>query len=168
MLSSSVEYLSARMYNSSIVVGGFRDSEWKNGVVGPKLFRKFWRTASILYESICWTAPPNLLVKSWMDSSFRLKMVCRELMFPFCRTEHRYWETNATHNSLNELIDLCGSLWNQARAGPFKLAGNTLHNKRSSPTLSIISLLKCSMWSYGLEEPSYMENDGMKKPRGGS
>ena len=139
MLSSSVEYLSTRLYNSSIVVCGSRDSEWKNGVVGPKLLRKFWRTASILYESICLTTPPNLLVKSRMDSSFRLKMVCRELMFPFCRTEHRCWETNAAHNSLKELIDLRGSLWNQARAGPFRLAGNTLHNRWSSPALSIIA-----------------------------
>ena len=23
----------------------------------------------------------------------------KELMFPFSRTEHRYWETNAAHNS---------------------------------------------------------------------
>ena len=59
MLSSNVEYLSAYLYNSSIVAGGSRDSEWKNGVVGPKLLWKFWRTASILYESICWTAPPK-------------------------------------------------------------------------------------------------------------
>ena len=139
ILSSSVEYLSARLYNSSIVVGGSRDSEWKNGVVGPKLLRKFWRTASILYKSICWTTPPNLLVKSRMDSSSRLKMVCRELMFSFCRTEHRYWETNAAHNSLNELIDLRGSLWNQTKVGPFKLEGNTLHSRRSSPVLSIIA-----------------------------
>ena len=104
ILSSSVEYLSARLYNSSIVVGGSRDSEWKSYVVNPKLLWKFWRTASILYVSLCWTAPPNLLVKSWMDASSCLKMVCKELMFPFCRTEHRYWETNAAHNSLNELI----------------------------------------------------------------
>ena len=137
--SSIVEYLSARLYNSSIVVCGSRDSEWKNGVVGPKLLRKFWRTASILYESIYWTTPPNLLVKSRMDSSSRLKMVCRELMFPFCRTEHRYWETNAAHNSLNKLIDLRGSLRNHARASPFKLAWNTLHSSQSSPTLSIIA-----------------------------
>ena len=41
MLSSSVEYLFARLYNSSSVVGGSRDSEWKNGVVGPKLLWKF-------------------------------------------------------------------------------------------------------------------------------
>ena len=85
ILSSSVEYLSACLYNSSIVAGGSRDSE-----VGPKLLRKFRRTASILYESICWTTPPNLLVKSRMDSSSRLKIFWRELMFPFCRTEHRY------------------------------------------------------------------------------
>ena len=139
ILSFSVEYLSARLYNSSMVVGGFRDSEWKNGMVGLKLLRKFWRTASILYESICWTTPLNLLVKSRMDSSSCLKMVCKELMFPFCQIEHRYWETNAAHSSLNELIDLRGSLWNQARAGPFKLARNTLHNRLSSPALSIIA-----------------------------
>ena len=137
ILSSSVEYLSARLYNSSIVVDGSKDSEWKNGVVSPKLLRKFWRTVSILYESIYWTAPPNLLVKSRMDSSSCLKMVCRELKFPFCQMEHMYWETNAAHNSLNELINLHKSLWNQARVGPFKMAGNTLHNRRSA--LSIIA-----------------------------
>ena len=48
MLSSSVENLSARRYNSSMVVGRSRDKDWKNGVVGPKLIRKFYRTASIL------------------------------------------------------------------------------------------------------------------------
>ena len=137
MLSSSFEYLFTHLYNSSIVVGGSRDSKWKNGMVGPKLLRL--RTASILYESICWTTSPNLLVKSWMDSSSRLKMVCRELMFPLCQNEHKYWETNSTHNSLNELIDLRGSLWNQTRAGPFRLAKNTLHDRRSSPALSIIA-----------------------------
>ena len=110
ILSSSVEYLSTHLYNSSIVVGESKDSEWKSYVVNPKLLWQFWRTASILYVSICWTAPPNLLVKSRMDSSSCLKMVCKELMFPFCRMEHRYWETNATHNSLNELIDLRVSL----------------------------------------------------------
>ena len=41
MLSFNVEYLSALLYNSSIVAGGSRDSEWKNGVVGPKLLLKF-------------------------------------------------------------------------------------------------------------------------------
>ena len=41
ILSSSVEYLSALLYNSSIVVGGSRDSEWKKGVDGPKLLLKF-------------------------------------------------------------------------------------------------------------------------------
>ena len=41
MLSSSVENLSARRYNSSIVAGGSRDKDWKNGVVGPKLLLKF-------------------------------------------------------------------------------------------------------------------------------
>ena len=84
MLSSNVEYLSTHLYNFSIVVGGSRDSEWKNGTVGPKLLLKFWRAASILYESICKTTPPNLLVKSRMDSFSCLKMVCRELMFPLC------------------------------------------------------------------------------------
>ena len=48
MLSSSVENLFARWYNSSIVVGGSRDKDWKNGVVGPKLLLKFYKTASIL------------------------------------------------------------------------------------------------------------------------
>ena len=41
MLSSRVENLSARRYNSSIVAGGSRDKDWKNEVVGPKLLRKF-------------------------------------------------------------------------------------------------------------------------------
>ena len=48
MLSSSVENLSARRYNSSIIAGRSRDKDWKNGVVGPKLLLKFCKTASIL------------------------------------------------------------------------------------------------------------------------
>ena len=40
VLSFSVEYLFARLYNSFIVVGGSKDSEWKNSVVGLKLLRK--------------------------------------------------------------------------------------------------------------------------------
>ena len=43
MLSSSVENLSVGRYNSSIVAGGSRDKDWKNGVVDPKLLRKFWK-----------------------------------------------------------------------------------------------------------------------------
>ena len=90
MLSSNVENLSARRYNSSIVAGRSRDKDWKNGVVGPKLLLKFCNTASILYASICWTAYPNLCVKSRMDSSSRLRMDWRELMFFFYLTEHKY------------------------------------------------------------------------------
>ena len=41
ILSSSVEYLFAHLYNSSIVVGGSKDSEWKKGVEDPKLLLKF-------------------------------------------------------------------------------------------------------------------------------
>ena len=69
MLSSSVENLSARRYNSPIVTGGSRDKDLKNGVVSPKLLLKFCKTPSILYTSICWTACLNLRVKSRMDSS---------------------------------------------------------------------------------------------------
>ena len=64
MLSSCVENLSARRYNSSIVAGGSRDKDWKNEVVGPMLLLKFFKTASILLTSICWTACPNLRVQS--------------------------------------------------------------------------------------------------------
>ena len=59
----------------------------------------------MLYDSICWTANPNLLVNSRVDSSSCLRMVCKELMFLFCRTEQRYCDMNATHSSLNEFID---------------------------------------------------------------
>ena len=48
MLSSSIENLSARWYNSSIVAGRSRDKDWKNGVVGLKLLLMFCKTASIL------------------------------------------------------------------------------------------------------------------------
>ena len=37
MLSSSVEYLSGRLYNSSIVADRSKDSEWKSIVDGSKL-----------------------------------------------------------------------------------------------------------------------------------
>ena len=48
MLSSSIENLSARRYNSCMVVGGSKDKDWKNEVVGLKLHLKFCKTASIL------------------------------------------------------------------------------------------------------------------------
>ena len=41
MTSFSVEYLCARLYNSSIVAGGSKDSEWKKEVGDPKLLLKF-------------------------------------------------------------------------------------------------------------------------------
>ena len=59
-------------------------------------------------------------------------------MFPFYRIEHKYWEMNAAHSSLNEFIDPLGSLWNQARMGPLRLAENTLHKRRSFLVLRII------------------------------
>ena len=63
-------------------------------------------------------------------------------MFPFYRTEHKYWEMNAAQSSLNEFIDPLRSLWNQARVGPLRLAGNTLHKRRSFPAQRIIVWLK--------------------------
>ena len=139
VLSSSIEYLSAYLYNSSIVVGGFKDSDWKKGVDGLKLLLKFWRTVSMLYNSICWMAYPNLLVKSRINSSSCLRIVCNELMFLFCRMEQRYYDTNFVHSSLNKFIELRGILCNQDNAGPYKLVGNTLHNSRSLPAFNIIA-----------------------------
>ena len=49
-------------------------------------------------------------------------------MFPFCLTEHKYWETKAAHSSPNVFIDPLRSLWNQAKAWPLRLAGNTLQS----------------------------------------
>ena len=40
-MSSSVEYMSAHLCSSSIVRGESNDSDWKKGVVDPKLLRKF-------------------------------------------------------------------------------------------------------------------------------
>ena len=88
-------------------------------------------------------------------------------MFPLCKTKHKYCEMNAAHSSLNEFMDPLGSLWNQARVGPFRMARNTLHKRWSFPALRIIVWLKCSIWSYGSVEPSYIENDGITKPQGG-
>ena len=66
-------------------------------------------------------------------------------MFPFCLTENRYLETNTANNSSNEFIDPLGSLWNQAKVEPLRLAGNTLHRSLSSSVLRIIAWLKCNM-----------------------
>ena len=41
MLSSSIEYLFSHLYNSSIVAGGSKDSEWKKEGDGMKLLLKF-------------------------------------------------------------------------------------------------------------------------------
>ena len=59
----------------------------------------------MLYDSTCWTACPNFLVKSRIVSSSCLRIVCKKLMFLFCHTEQRYYDMNATHSSLNEFIE---------------------------------------------------------------
>ena len=92
--SSSIEYLSAWLYNSSIVGSRSKNSDWKKGVDGPKLLLNFWRTTSMLYDSIFWTACQNLLVKSQIDSSSCLRIVYKELMFLFCHTEQRYCDNH--------------------------------------------------------------------------
>ena len=53
ILSSNIDYLLARLYDSSIVVGGCKNSNRKKGVDGPKLLLKFWRTVSMIYDSTC-------------------------------------------------------------------------------------------------------------------
>ena len=93
----------------------------------------------MLYDYIYWTASPNLLVKSRIDFPYCLRIVYKELMFPFLCTEQRYCDTNVARSSLNEFIELSGSSWNQANTGPYKLAGNTLHNRRSLSVFSIIA-----------------------------
>ena len=93
----------------------------------------------MLYDYIYWMAFPNLLVKSRIDSLSCLRIVYKELIFLFICTEQRYYDTNVACSSLNAFIELGKSLWNQANAGPYKLAGNTLHNRRSLLAFSIIT-----------------------------
>ena len=88
-------------------------------------------------------------------------------MFPFCQTELKYWEMKSVHSSSNEFIEPLESLWNHAKVGPFKLAGNTLHKRRSFPALRIMVWLKCNIWSYRSVEPLYIANDGEATGRGG-
>ena len=83
ILSSSVEYLSTRLYNSSIVVGESRDSEWKNGGGRPK-------APSEILEDRIHTVRINLLDDPSQSSGeitdglvLPLEDGCRELMFPF-------------------------------------------------------------------------------------
>ena len=39
--SSSIEHLSARLYNYSIIADMSKDSDWKKGIDGPNLLLKF-------------------------------------------------------------------------------------------------------------------------------
>ena len=92
----------------------------------------------MLYDSIYWTTCLNLLVKSRIKSPSCWRIVCKELVFLFGFTEQNY-DTNAAHSSLNEFIDLRESLWNKANVGSRKLVGNTLHNRWSLLSFSIIT-----------------------------
>ena len=83
----------------------------------------------MLYDSICWTTYPNLIVKSQIDSSSCLRIVFKELMFLFCLTEQRYCDTNSPHIHKTSILNL----WNQA------ITGNTLHNRRSLLAFRIIT-----------------------------
>ena len=60
-------------------------------------------------------------------------------MFPFFMTEHKYWEMKAAYSLSNVFMDPLGSLWNHAKVGPLRLAGNTLQSSQSSLTLKIIA-----------------------------
>ena len=53
----------------------------------------------MLYDFICWIACLYFLVKSQIDSSSCMRMVCKEVMFLFCRTKQRYYDMNAAHSS---------------------------------------------------------------------
>ena len=50
-----------------------------------------------------------------------------------------------------------------SQSGPLQAGREYLHKRRSFPTLRIIVWLKCSIWSYGSVEPSYIANDGITK-----
>ena len=41
ILFSSIVYLSSHLYDSSIITGGSKDSDWKKGVDGAELLLKF-------------------------------------------------------------------------------------------------------------------------------
>ena len=59
------------------------------------------------------------------------------------------------------------SRWNQERAGPWRLVGNTLHNNKSLPISSVIICQKCIKWSKESLDLSYMVNLGTRNPLGG-
>ena len=83
-------------------------------------------------------------------------------MFPFYRTGHRYRETKAAHSSPNEFRDPLGSLWNQARAGPFRPFREYLTQKLIVPGVKEHCLVKVQhmiVWIRGVVVHSKRRND---------
>ena len=88
-------------------------------------------------------------------------------MFAFYRTRHKYRETKAAHSSPNEFRDPLRSLWNQARAGPFRPFREYLTQKLIVPGVKEHYLVKVQHMIVS-EESSYIANGGMTNSRGGS
>ena len=80
ILSSNVEYMSARLYNSSIIAGGSRDSEWKKGVDGPEASPEIQKDC---IHAVKFYLLDELSKPPYMDSSSCFKIVCKELILLF-------------------------------------------------------------------------------------
>ena len=87
--SSSIEYLSAHLNRSSIVVGSFFARDSKNGVPELMFCLKICRMASLLQDSTWSIAYPNRFMKSLSDLFSYNLIFYKVLMFCFWQAKHR-------------------------------------------------------------------------------
>ena len=116
MSSSSIEYLSAHLNKSSIVVRGFLARDTKKGVLGQILLLKICRMTSMLKDSIWSTTCLNCFTNSLSDSFSCIFMFYRILMFLLCLAEHRYCPIKAFNKSQKLFTEFVGRRWNHGRA----------------------------------------------------
>ena len=107
--SSSMEYLLARRNKLSMDVGGFLARDSKKGVPGHMLSLKFWRIASMLYDSTCKTVCPKRFTNSLRASFSCILMICKVLTFYLYLAEHKYCPTKTSDKSQNLSIEFASS-----------------------------------------------------------
>ena len=114
-LSSSLEYLFARLNKLSIVAEGFLTRGSNKGVPEQILLLKIWRTTSMLQDSTWSMTCLNLFTNSLNDSFSCIFMFCKVLMFCLCCVEHRNCPTKASDISQKLFTEFNEKWWNHER-----------------------------------------------------
>lgn len=149
----------ARWRNSSIVLGGVRQTLSLNGL-GLKANIIYWRANSMLSPLTCrivfWYRSMNAL----SSSSLPCFKLIRSTMVTSCTRQAANWLLNRLLKPLKFSMDLLGRASNHSRASPSSDKENARHHMASHPVRNAIALVNDLMCASGSAVPSYILNWG--------